>query len=161
MTAAREPVTAKLKRADNRRHNPSGLAITVERAILHGPETFKIWVARDQYCNRRRHLRRMGRLERITLGKLERRRGDFRIASRRRRLATTYTANFNTQYLLTLAAAPSGGGTLTANSDRVEAMATMPAEHRVQVTAAANSGFQFAGFSGDSDRLNEFRNPSP
>jgi hypothetical protein len=60
---------------------------------------------------------------------------------------TTYTANFNTQYLLTLTTAPSGGGTLAANptsSDGYYASGTS-----VQLTAAANSGFQFANFSGD------------
>jgi len=60
---------------------------------------------------------------------------------------TTYTANFTTQYLLTLSAAPAAGGTAAANptsSDGYYASGTA-----VQVTAAANPGYQFANFSGD------------
>jgi subtilisin family serine protease len=60
---------------------------------------------------------------------------------------TTYTANFTTLYLLTMSAAPAGGGSLTTNpasSDGYYASGTS-----VQVTASANAGFQFANFSGD------------
>jgi len=58
-----------------------------------------------------------------------------------------YTANFTTQYLLTLAASPNGWGSLTANpasADGYYANGTS-----VQITAAATSGFAFTGFSGD------------
>src|SRR5260221_292066 len=58
-----------------------------------------------------------------------------------------YTANFTTQYLLTLAASPNGGGSLTGNpasADGYYANGTS-----VQITAAATAGFTFTGFSGD------------
>src|SRR5262249_24294613 len=54
--------------------------------------------------------------------------------------ATTYTANFNTQYLLTTTAAT--GGTITPASGWYNKGAV------AAVSATANSGFQFSGFSG-------------
>src|SRR5581483_5808626 len=56
--------------------------------------------------------------------------------------ATTYTATFTTQYFLTTAASPSAGGSITPASGWVNAGAV------VQVSAAVNAGYQFAGFSG-------------
>ncbi|MBI4892483.1 MAG: hypothetical protein HY821_17795, partial [Acidobacteria bacterium] len=57
--------------------------------------------------------------------------------------AATYTASFSTQYLLTTAASPAAGGTVSPASGYVDA--GTPA----QVSAAANAGYQFTGFSGD------------
>jgi len=62
--------------------------------------------------------------------------------------ATTYTANFNTQYLLTLAASPSGGGTLAPNPASPTGDGYYASGTPVQVTATANSGYVFANFSG-------------
>jgi hypothetical protein len=56
--------------------------------------------------------------------------------------ATTYTANFSTQYYLTTAASPSGGGTVLPVSGWYNSQAVVP------VSAAANSGYSFTGFSG-------------
>ena len=61
--------------------------------------------------------------------------------------ATTYTANFTTQYLLTFAASPSGGGTLAANPTSTDGYYNSGTS--VQVTATANPGFLFGNFSGD------------
>src|ERR1700733_12229303 len=56
--------------------------------------------------------------------------------------ATTYTANFNTQYQLTTQASPSADGTVTPPSGSYFASgATIP------VTATANSGFTFSNWT--------------
>ena len=62
--------------------------------------------------------------------------------------ATTYTANLNTQYLLTRNVAPAGSGTITASpssSDGYYAGGTS-----VQLTPAAASGYSFDSWSGDA-----------
>jgi len=61
--------------------------------------------------------------------------------------ATTYTSTFNTQYLLTLTAAPSGGGTLAASPTSPDGYYNTGGS--VQLTATPSAGFQFANFSGD------------
>jgi hypothetical protein len=56
--------------------------------------------------------------------------------------ATTYTANFNTEYQLTTQASPSADGTVTPASGGYYAVgATVP------VTATANAGFQFTNWT--------------
>ena len=55
--------------------------------------------------------------------------------------ATTYTATFTTQYYLTMVASPTGEGSVTPASGWVNAGS-------VTVTATANGGYQFMGFSG-------------
>ncbi|MEO7650145.1 MAG: DUF4214 domain-containing protein [Bryobacteraceae bacterium] len=60
--------------------------------------------------------------------------------------ATTYSATFTTQHLLTRTASPQNGGTLTANPTFVDGFYN--AGTSVQLTAAANTGFSFSGFSG-------------
>src|SRR5581483_5796055 len=54
---------------------------------------------------------------------------------------TTYTASFTTQYFLTAAASPSAGGSIAPASGWVNAGTV------VQVSATANGGYQFTGFS--------------
>ncbi|HEY6388277.1 MAG TPA: Ig-like domain repeat protein [Candidatus Acidoferrum sp.] len=54
---------------------------------------------------------------------------------------TTYTASFNTQYLLTSSVSPAAGGTITAGG-------FLNAGSSVTITATPNSGYQFTGFSG-------------
>ena len=66
--------------------------------------------------------------------------------------AATYTASFTTQYLLTTSVTPSGAGTVTSNPSG----AYFNAGANVQLTAVANSGFQFSNWSGD---LNGVANP--
>ena len=56
---------------------------------------------------------------------------------------TTYTANFNTAYLLTTAVNPSGGGTVSAPSGQYYA-----AGSQIQLMATANPGYVFTGWSG-------------
>jgi Divergent InlB B-repeat domain/Domain of unknown function (DUF4214) len=57
----------------------------------------------------------------------------------------SYTATFNVQYLLTLGVAPAGSGTVGASpSSSYYAAGT-----NVQLTASANSGYQFSAWSGD------------
>ncbi len=60
---------------------------------------------------------------------------------------TTYAANFTTKYLLTLAASPAGAGSMTANPTSPDGYYASGTS--VQVTAAANAGYQFANFTGD------------
>ena len=64
--------------------------------------------------------------------------------------AITYTANFTASaYLLTLAASPGGGGTLAPSPASPTSDGYYASGTPVQVTALANSGFQFTNFSGD------------
>jgi hypothetical protein len=56
--------------------------------------------------------------------------------------ATTYTAAFTTQYFLTTAASPTAGGPINPASGWYNAGVV------VAVSATANSGYQFGGFSG-------------
>ncbi len=55
----------------------------------------------------------------------------------------TYTANFSTQYQLTTAVSPSGGGTVLPASGSFYASGTV-----VPVSATANSGYAFSNWSG-------------
>ena len=57
----------------------------------------------------------------------------------------TYTASFNTQYLLAATVFPSGSGSVGANPSGTY----FNAGTSVQLTAAANSGFSFINWSGD------------
>ncbi len=56
--------------------------------------------------------------------------------------ATTYTANFQTQYLLTTGVSPSGEGVISPVTAYVNANSVVP------VSATANSTYAFTGFSG-------------
>ena len=58
--------------------------------------------------------------------------------------STTYTANFTTQYSLTTAASPSGGGTFTPSGTN-----WYNSGQSVSVSATASSGYNFTGWSGD------------
>ncbi len=58
---------------------------------------------------------------------------------------TTYTAAFTTQYLLTTGVSPAGAGTVTANPS---SSGYYNAGASVQLTAAANTGYQFSSWSG-------------
>jgi hypothetical protein len=62
-------------------------------------------------------------------------------------LNTTYTANFTTQYQLTTTVSPSGAGSVSASPTSADGFydSGMP----VQLTASANTGYQFANWSGD------------
>jgi hypothetical protein len=59
----------------------------------------------------------------------------------------TYTATFTTQYLLTATASPTTGGNTGANPSSVDGFYDTGTS--VQLTATANSGYAFAGFSGN------------
>jgi hypothetical protein len=63
--------------------------------------------------------------------------------------ATAYTALFSTQYLLTTAANPSNGGTVTPASGTYYAAGTS-----VNLTATANTGFAFSSWSGSVANAN-------
>ena len=56
---------------------------------------------------------------------------------------TTYTASFQTQYQLTIAASPAAGGTVTPNSGIFYNSGTV-----VAISATAGSGYLFANWSG-------------
>jgi len=58
----------------------------------------------------------------------------------------TYTANFNTEYLLTTNVNPAAGGTITAGG-------WFGAGAAPSISASANAGYQFAGFSGNLSGL--------
>ena len=57
--------------------------------------------------------------------------------------ATTYTAAFSTQYLLTTNASPAAGGTISPSSGYYASGL------QVSVSASANSGYSFSSFAGD------------
>jgi List-Bact-rpt repeat protein len=61
--------------------------------------------------------------------------------------ATTYTANFTTQYLLTTSVSPAGGGTISPNPSSVDGYYN--AGTSVQLSAATNAGYAFLNWSGD------------
>jgi hypothetical protein len=61
-------------------------------------------------------------------------------------VATTYTANFTTQYLLTTTVSPSGGG-VTANPTSPNGYYNSGAS--VQLTALPNAGYLFVNWTGD------------
>ncbi len=144
MTAPRS-VTANFNVQTTVATNPSGLPITVDGQSLTAPQTFN-WVVGSNHTI-------------ATASPLNGPAGTHYVWSNwsdagaishgitTASAATTYTANFNTQYLLTQNAAPSGGGTLAANPSSSDGYYASGAS--VQVTAAANPGFQFANFSGD------------
>jgi hypothetical protein len=56
---------------------------------------------------------------------------------------TTYTATFQTQYQLTIAASPTAGGTVTPSSGNYYPSGTM-----VPITATANTGYTFSSWTG-------------
>ena len=58
----------------------------------------------------------------------------------------TYTATFSVQYLLTTAVFPSGAGTVIASPS---SSGYYNAGTNVQLTASANTGYQFSNWSGD------------
>jgi len=60
---------------------------------------------------------------------------------------SAYTANFTTQYLLTLTALPIGRGSLAASPTSADGYYANGTS--VQITAAPGAGFAFIGFSGD------------
>jgi len=60
---------------------------------------------------------------------------------------TTYTATFDSQYLLTTSVSPSGAGTISA--DPTSADGYYNSGTPVQLTATANAGYQYANWSGD------------
>jgi dipeptidyl aminopeptidase/acylaminoacyl peptidase len=59
---------------------------------------------------------------------------------------TTFTANFNTQYLLTTGVSPAATGSVTASPSSADGFYASGAS--VQLTATPNAGFTFVGFSG-------------
>ncbi len=70
--------------------------------------------------------------------------------------ATTYTASFATQYLLTTAASPPSGGFVSANPSSTDGY--YASGTTVQLTAAPYNGYFFSGWSGD---LTGTANPQP
>jgi len=62
-------------------------------------------------------------------------------------VATTYTANFTTQYLLATNVFPAGGGTIAANP--VSGDGYYNSGTSVQLTASATAGFTFSNWNGD------------
>ncbi|MGH9661651.1 MAG: InlB B-repeat-containing protein, partial [Bryobacteraceae bacterium] len=68
--------------------------------------------------------------------------------------ASTITANFDTEYLLTLEPSPASGGVVTTSPTSADGF--YAAGTAVQVRAVPNSGFEFGGFLGS---LNGLVNP--
>src|SRR5262249_8965731 len=62
--------------------------------------------------------------------------------------AASYTATATPQYLLTLHASPAAGGTISPNPASPGGDGYYDSGTPVLVTATANSGYQFTGFSG-------------
>jgi hypothetical protein len=61
--------------------------------------------------------------------------------------ATTSTANFSTQYLLTMKASPAGYGTVTASPASSDGYYNLGTQ--VQISATASAGDEFSSFSGN------------
>jgi uncharacterized repeat protein (TIGR01451 family) len=61
--------------------------------------------------------------------------------------ATTFTAGFSTQYLLTAGVSPSGYGAVTVSPSSTDGYYN--AGTQVQITATATAGHKFSGFTGD------------
>ena len=126
--------------------NPPGLSIIVDSLLLTAPQTFS-WAAGSQHT--------IGVLSpQTTTGT----RNTFTTWSDGINsahtitvlsAATTYTANFTTQYLLTTQASPAAGGTVTANPNSIFSDGYYDSGASVQLTANANPGYQFGSWSGD------------
>jgi len=74
--------------------------------------------------------------------------------------AATYTANFSTSYLLTTAANPSGGGTVTVNTASPTSDGYYAAGTPVSLTANPSALYAFTSWSGSGDLTSTSANPT-
>ncbi|MBI4894046.1 MAG: BACON domain-containing protein, partial [Acidobacteria bacterium] len=129
--------------------NPAGLEITVDGAAYTAPQVFQ-WVPGSQHTISTASPQDAGGTRRNFANWSDGGAQSHTVTAPA--TAATYTASFSTQYLLTTAASPAAGGTVSPASGYVNAGT------QVQVSAAASAGYQFTGFSGD---LNGSVNPQP
>ncbi|HTU44290.1 MAG TPA: Ig-like domain repeat protein [Bryobacteraceae bacterium] len=73
---------------------------------------------------------------------------------------TSYTASFSTSYLLTTAASPPGGGTVTPGTASPTGDGYYPATTQVQLTASPSALYAFTGWSGGPDLSSTSANPT-
>ena len=122
--------------------NPSGLQVAVDGANVTTPRTFS-WVAGSSHTLSISSPQAGGSGARYVFGTW----GDGGAQTHTITAPsanTTYTANFTTQYSLTTAASPAGGGTVSPSGT-----GWYNSGQSVSVTATANSGYSFTGWSGD------------
>ena len=131
--------------------NPPGLAVQGGRHSVQLAADVHQLGCRIDPCNRDHHQSPNGDGNAQYLCELERRPGPIshNVTAPAGGTSITYTANFTTQYLLTLGASPGGGGTLAPNPASPAGDGYYNSGTAVQVTAIANSGFSFVNFSGD------------
>jgi len=144
MSAPRS-VTASFNVATTLTTSPAGLSITVDGVTSTAPQTFN-WVAGSSHTIAVSSPQSAAAGTRYAWASWS----DGGAVSHTFTVGNTpgtVTANFNTQFLLTLASSPVGGGTLAANPTSADGYYTNGAS--VQVTGTANAGYQFANFSGD------------
>jgi uncharacterized repeat protein (TIGR02543 family) len=124
--------------------NPAGLAVVVDGVTLTAPQEF-VWIA--------------GASHTIAVASPQASTGTQNVFSAwsdggaqthtvtTPATAVVYTANFTTQYSLTVTISPTGGGTVTASP--TSAGGYYNAGTVVQLTAAGNTGYVFVNWSGD------------
>jgi hypothetical protein len=129
--------------AINVQTNPAGLQITVDSVNYVAPQSFN-WVVGSSHTIATSTPQTSGGTRRNFANWSD---GGAISHSVAPTVATTYTANFNTQYLLTTGVSPSGAGTVLANPSSADGF--YDSGTSVQLTASANSGFTFSNWSGD------------
>jgi Divergent InlB B-repeat domain/FG-GAP-like repeat len=122
---------------------PTGRSITVDDTIYTAPQTFN-WTAGSSHTIGTWSLQGGGGT-RYVFGSWND--GGAMTHSVAPIASTTYTATFETQYVLTTQVSPFGSGAIGRNPGSADGFYTSGAG--VQLTATANSGYGFIGWSGD------------
>jgi uncharacterized protein (TIGR03437 family) len=124
--------------------NPPGLQITVDGSTVTAPQSFQ-WTASSSHTIAVTSPQGGGSTQYVFSNWSDG--GGQTHSVTAPSFATTYTATFTTQYLLTTVASPSSGGTVTAAPNSTNGYYT--AGTSVQLTATPSSGYQFSNWSGD------------
>lgn len=122
--------------------SPSGLSITVDGVTATAPQTFQ-WVAGASHTLAVTSPQAGAGLRRVFTSWSDSGAQSHTITVPA--VTTTYTASFGTQYLLTTAASPVAGGSISASPDG----SYFDAGTSVQLTALPATGYAFSGYTGD------------
>src|SRR5262249_35759001 len=123
--------------------NPAGLQISVDNTSYTAPQTFN-WVSGSSHTIATNTPQGSGGTRRVFASWSDSGAISHTVSPT---TATTYTANFTTEYLLTTSVSPAGSGSVSANPS--SASGYYDSGTSVQLTAVANSGYIFASWSGD------------